>query len=83
MTTHMKLRVSGFCHVDVSYVINVDVPDEYLGREIEYVEDVVKLPELATLKTAPHALALTGVDGVWSVDAAKFIAVFADTEVTP
>ncbi len=84
MTTPMKLRVSGFCHIDVSYVVNVDVPDEYLGREIEFIEDVIGLPKLATLKNAPHAVALTGVDGEWSLEDAKFIATFAEwQEVKP
>ena len=83
MSTPMKLRVSGFVHIDLNYVINVDVPDEYLGREIEFITDVIGLPKLATLKNAPHAVALTGVDGEWSVDDAKFCPVFADTEVKP
>jgi hypothetical protein len=44
----MRLKVTGFATVDVSYEVTADIPENYLGREIEYLEDHDLLPELAT-----------------------------------
>ena len=42
-----RLRVTGFAYVDVSYEVTADMPEDYLGREIDYLEDHDLLPELA------------------------------------
>ena len=34
-----RLKVSGFIVVDCSYETEVDVPEEYAGREIEYLQE--------------------------------------------
>ena len=78
MTTPMKLKVHGFVHLNVTYEITVDMPDDFLGRELEFVTDHVGLPTLATLKGAPHAVALVGADGVWETKGCVFREVFAE-----
>jgi hypothetical protein len=68
----MKLKVSGFIIVDVSYECTADIPDNYLGREIEFLEDQDMLPEVATLRTNPHVIGLHGQLPTWVLAPGQF-----------
>ena len=74
-------RLHGLLIIDVTYETRADVPPEFAGREVEYLEEL-GFPEVVTLSTNSGVVGLSGQMPKWNVDDAKFSVCMAE-EVKP
>ena len=68
--TRKLYEVHGLLFIDMTYKVHADVPPEFEGRELEWLESQ-GFPKVMTLSTNPHVVGLEGQSPTWNVEDAN------------
>ena len=72
-----KLKVHIMLFIEATYECTADVPTEYLGREVEFLEQQ-GFPKPMTLRTNPGVVGLSGQMPTWNTADADLRVIMAE-----